>query len=50
MKEQILELIYNDIEQMNETLSKVDDKLIVQTVINYAFDLVDEIKKLKEND
>ena len=50
MKEQILELIYNDIEQMNETLSKVDDKLIVQAVINYAFDLVDEIKKLKEND
>ena len=45
-QQEILDIIYEDIHNMNERLSTLDSdsKIIRQTVINYAFDLIDKIK------
>ena len=45
-QDEILNIIYDDIHEMNEGLTTLDSdsKLITLTVINYAFDLIDRIK------
>ena len=43
---EIIDIIHEDIHEMNEGLSTLDSdsKIIRQTVINYAFELIEKIK------
>lgn len=52
MKDEIRKIIHEDIEQMNANLLRFDRDRIdtIQTCINYAFELLDKIKLIKEEE
>ena len=52
MKDEIRKILHEDIERMNANLLHADrDRIdVIQTCINYAFELLDKIKLIKEEE